>query len=205
MEQKVSLELDKYWSNQWNNKAVLKVQVVEFQEKYPWTWTTPWNSSGWLISVLHPLEQSMPTLKQSKHKNCMFIHTSKMLLKGNVPVMNVDSHSKEKQMGFQFNLATVPLKPCFNFRSALTWSGKRCLLHIPSNRTILLCSGQVLLNHQPEPSGRDEDPPGQPQEHLPSSEPRRECPQCLWGHCTECPRCPWGHCCTEGTQSFVTL
>lgn len=32
---KVFLELDKYWSNQLNNKAALKVQVVEFQEKYP--------------------------------------------------------------------------------------------------------------------------------------------------------------------------
>lgn len=35
LKQKVFLELDKYWSNQLNNKAGLKVQVVEFQEKYP--------------------------------------------------------------------------------------------------------------------------------------------------------------------------
>lgn len=94
LKQKVFPELDKYWSNQLNNKAVLKAQVVEFQEKYPWAWTTPWNSSGWLTAVLHPLEQPMSTLKQSKQKNCMFIHTFKMLLEGNASITNVNSHSK---------------------------------------------------------------------------------------------------------------
>lgn len=43
VKQKVFLELDKYWSNQLNNKAAHKVQAAEFQEKYPWARTTPWN------------------------------------------------------------------------------------------------------------------------------------------------------------------
>lgn len=110
--QKVYLELVKCWSNQLNNKAMLKVQVVEFQEKYPWALTTPCNSSGWLTSVLHPLEQSVSTLKQSNQENCVFMHTlKKMLFKGNVFVINENSHSMWKQMGFQFNLATRLLSP----------------------------------------------------------------------------------------------
>lgn len=81
LKQKVYFELVKCWSNCLNNKAMLKVQVVEFQEKYPWVWTTPCNSSSRLISVLHPLEWSVSTLKQSKQENCMFIHTLKNVIK----------------------------------------------------------------------------------------------------------------------------